>query len=217
MDEERTEMMEPVESPEPKTQRWGLLLITILIAASLCGGTFLYQHLSKKASAQKDVPSVNYSQAATDDAAVPSPSAAPSQKNDFSVYDGDGNSVRLSDRRGKIVVLNFWASWCPPCKGELPDFDASYQTYGDRVDFMMVNLTQSENDPQDGAALIAQEGYTFPVYFDADGSAADSFEIRNIPVTVFLWPDGSVFHQRIGAIEESTLNEYIETMLKTVG
>lgn len=69
---------------------------------------------------------------------------------DFPVLDADGNTVRLSDMFGKPVVINFWATWCPPCKRELPDFDRLCREYGDRVVFMMVNLTDGRRDTVDG-------------------------------------------------------------------
>lgn len=69
---------------------------------------------------------------------------------DFPVLDADGNIVRLSDMFGKPVVINFWATWCPPCKRELPDFDRLCREYGDRVVFMMVNLTDGRRDTVDG-------------------------------------------------------------------
>lgn len=86
---------------------------------------------------------------------------------DFPVLDADGNTVRLSDMFGKPVVINFWATWCPPCKRELPDFDRLCREYGDRVVFMMVNLTDGRRDTVDGTKkFVSEKGYTFPVYFE---------------------------------------------------
>lgn len=221
MDEERIESMQPQPPEAPavpekkQPQLWALLLIVILIGASMCGGGFLYRALSEKAKTPETLPSVDYTQTATDDfetAAEPAADAV-----DMTVFDGDGNPVRLSDRRGRIVIVNFWASWCRPCGKELPDFDAAYQTYGDRVDFMMVNLTQMEDDAQDGAALIDRLGLTFPVYFDTDGNAADRFDIQGIPVTLFLWPDGTVYQKRVGMLDYETLDLYIQTMIEAAG
>lgn len=83
------------------------------------------------------------------------------------MLDADGNTVRLSDMFGKPVVINFWATWCPPCKRELPDFDRLCREYGDRVVFMMVNLTDGRRDTVDGTKkFVSEKGYTFPVYFE---------------------------------------------------
>ena len=63
---------------------------------------------------------------------------------DFVVYDAEGNEVKLSDFIGKKVILNFWASWCPPCMAELIYFEKKYQEYGDQIQFLMVNLTSND-------------------------------------------------------------------------
>ena len=69
---------------------------------------------------------------------------------DFTVYDSEMNAVKLSDKFGKPIVVNFWASWCGPCKSELPAFDAMYKKYGDEVVFMMINLTDGYNETVNG-------------------------------------------------------------------
>ena len=64
---------------------------------------------------------------------------------DFAVLDSEGNKVYLYDYIGKPLVINFWASWCPPCRSEMPDFDEAYAEYGDKVTFMMINLADGRN------------------------------------------------------------------------
>ena len=103
------------------------------------------------------------------------PAQPPAQENssfapDFSVEDVDGLTVRLSDMRGKPVVLNFWASWCPPCRAEMPDFEKVYQELGGEIEFMMVNMLGGIQDETKNSAMafIAGQGYSFPVYFDSN-------------------------------------------------
>ena len=92
---------------------------------------------------------------------------------DFTVMDASGKEVKLSDFRGKPTVVNFWASWCGPCKSEMPDFDAVYQEMGDEIHFLMVNMTDGGQETLAGAQkFIADSGYTFPVYYDTQYSAA---------------------------------------------
>ena len=147
---------------------------------------------------------------------------------DFTVYDADGNKVALSDFKGEPVVVNFWASWCPPCKAELPDFEAAYQEVGIKeaadvdsaedgtadaqaVRFLMVNLTDGQRETLDTAGkFIADEGYTFPVYFDTDLDAAYTYGINSIPMTLFIDADGNVQDYAIGMIDEQTLRSGIE-------
>ena len=99
---------------------------------------------------------------------TPAETEAPAQEEapaapDFTVLDTDGQEVRLSDMQGTPVVLNFWASWCPPCKSEMPDFEEASKTYEGKVAFMMVNLTDGGRETVDTAkAYIEEQGYTSP-------------------------------------------------------
>ncbi len=136
---------------------------------------------------------------------------------DFTAYDDAGNAVRLSDYRGKPVVVNFFASWCGPCKMEMPHFETCYQEYGEQVQFLMVNLCAFGNDTKDAAkAMIAEGGYTFPVLFDTDGDAALGYAIRSMPTTIFVSADGELKGQRIGAIDEQTLRATVQAMVEEV-
>ncbi len=134
---------------------------------------------------------------------------------DFEVLDNDGNTVRLSDFRGKPVVLNFWATWCPPCKAELPDFDRSAATYGDEVTFLMVNLTDGGRDTVSGVReFVAANGYTFPVYFDTRYSAANAYRVSSIPTTYFINAEGEIVSYKVGMVSASELEKGIESLLK---
>ena len=128
------------------------------------------------------------------------------QMPDFTVYDKDGNEVKLSDFFGKPIVLNFWASWCGPCKSEMPDFEEAYQKYGDSIEFMMVNLTDGSRETTETAQeFIEEQGYTFPVYFDADQEAAYTYSVYSIPTTYFVDENGNGLAQASGALDSETL------------
>ena len=132
---------------------------------------------------------------------------------DFSMRDAEGVSVNLSDffLNGKPVILNFWASWCPPCKEEMPVFDKLFLELGDSVQFIMLDLTDGQRETQDiGAKFIKEQGYSFPVYFDIDQEGAIAYGIRYIPTTVFINVDGN-----IAAGAQSALNE--EVLRKGIG
>lgn len=133
---------------------------------------------------------------------------------DFTVLDKDGNTVRLSDKFGKPIVINFWATWCPPCKQELPDFDKLSKEYGDGVVFMMVNLTDGYRDTVDGTKrFVSGKGYTFPVYFDTKDNAASAYNVSSIPQTTFIDAKGNIYTTRIGAMNEATLRIYLNALL----
>lgn len=132
---------------------------------------------------------------------------------DFQVEDADGEIVSLSAMEGQPVVLNFWASWCPPCKNEMPDFQKAYETYGEDIRFMMVNLTDGSRETKDTAkAYIEEQGYTFPVYYDVDQEAAYAYYVSSVPATYFIDEDGNIVAAGRGMLDEEALEKGISML-----
>jgi len=143
-----------------------------------------------------------------------SSSGEPDDASDFTVMTKDMNRVSLSDFRGRGVVVNFWATWCPPCKKELPYFESMYTKYSDREEFMMVNLTDGNRETVDIVkSFINRNGYTFPVYYDTSADAAYSYGVSSIPVTLFIDSKGRLVHRQTGAMSEAVLELFIEKIL----
>ena len=133
---------------------------------------------------------------------------------DFTVYDADGNAAKLSDFFGKPLVVNFWASWCGPCKSEMPHFDKAAAERDD-VTILMVNLTDGQRDTVESVTKFAEdEGYTFPLWFDTDMSAANAYYVYSIPMTVFIAADGTLADYRTGAMWEEMLNAYLDLLVE---
>lgn len=129
---------------------------------------------------------------------------------DFTIYDSDGNSINLSDIEDKPIVLNFWASWCPPCKNEMPYFDTVYLELGDEIQFLMVDLADGNRETvEKGMTFIEDEGFSFPVYFDTANEAGSIYGVRSIPTTYFIDKDGYIVTGVQGAIDEDTLRKGI--------
>lgn len=198
------------------------LLLIILVLVLLIGGAYvLYTQLSK--STAPDRLAVNepqkQSETSVTDSAGSNETKDTAEKDDpdlelapdFTVYDADGNEVHLSDFIGKPVVLNFWASWCGPCKSEMPDFDEKYKELGEDIHFLMVNLTDGSRETVKAAsAFIDGKGYTFPVFFDKDSDAATTYGIYSIPTTIFIDAKGYAIAQATGAIDADTLQRGID-------
>lgn len=129
------------------------------------------------------------------------------------MYDAEGAEVHLSDFAGRPVVLNFWATWCGPCRAELPAFDEAYRAYGDQIAFMMINLTDGVQETQEGVRdFLAENGFAFPVYYDLDSAAAMTYGVYSIPVTAFVDAEGMFLGGYIGTLSEETLNAALERL-----
>ena len=136
---------------------------------------------------------------------------APSLAPDFTVLDANGKEVKLSDFRGKPVVVNFWATWCGYCVKEMPAFEEVYQQMGSDIHFLMINVTDGVQETIDKAsAFIADSGYTFPVYYDTQYSATRTYGAYSLPMTFFFDAEGYAIAQATGAIDKDTLLRGIE-------
>ena len=128
----------------------------------------------------------------------------------FTVENAAGEEVDLYSFVGKPIVLNFWASWCGPCKMELPDFQSAYEAYGEEVEFLLVNLTDGMQETKEtAAAFMESEGYTLPVYYDTKQEAAYGYQVYSIPTTYLIDASGEVVAKASGMIDKQTLEEGI--------
>lgn len=134
---------------------------------------------------------------------------------DFKMLNSKGEEVKLSDFYGKPVIVNFWETWCSPCKMELPSFNKLYLQYGDKINFVMVNLTDGyKGDTGAVKDFVSSNKYDFPLYFDIDSSAAIAYSIYSIPQTLFIDENGNIVKSVIGMMSEETLSNYINELLK---
>lgn len=184
-----------------KTILWAAIFVVFIGLAALA-----YNTLSQKVTPQNTII------ATQQQGDVQSEGQQEKQKApDFTVLDSEGKEVKLSDLLGKPIVLNFWASWCPPCKSEMPEFDKVYAEMGEEIIFMMVDLVDGGRETQEkGEKYVADQGFTFPVYYDTKGEAGNTYGISSIPTTLFIDKDGYIITGTKGAINEDTLRKGID-------
>lgn len=202
-------------------KKLGIGILIAVFVLLMAGAAALYARLTQTQAAQPIVTQTPITPAPTAQAVetdAPREVAGPMPKADlapvFTVYADDGTAVRLSDMRGKPTIVNFFASWCGPCRSEMPHFDEAYKAYGEEITFMMVDLCAFGNDrKEDAKALVEQGGWTFPVYFDTEGEAATAYAVRSMPTTIFLTADGVLAGKRIGALSQAQLQQEIDNLL----
>ncbi len=128
---------------------------------------------------------------------------------DFTLTQLDGSRVNLAALRGQPVVLNFWATWCPPCRGELPQLQAASRRYAGQVAILGVNQVEPTGAVQ---TFAEQMGLTFPIPLDGDGRASRLYGVRSLPTTFFIDREGIIRQIQIGSLTEATLADMLRSI-----
>ena len=110
----------------------------------------------------------------------------------------DGSSFDIKDNLGKVILVNFWATWCGPCVGEMPAFESLYSDYGPDSDVVIVAVDCAEGS-RIVDKFVSENGYTFPVAYDPDGEICDQYPTGGIPYTVIIGKDGNIRNIHLGA------------------
>jgi len=145
------------------------------------------------------------------DSSSPTQDSTSSLAYNFKMQNLNGEELQLSDLTGKPIVLNFWASWCPPCKAEMPDFESAFNKHKDTVTFVMVSVDDTLEDAKD---FYEGSGYTFPAYFDSLGEGSYIYGISSIPQSFFISADGKIISSHTGMISAAQLENGINELLK---
>ena len=109
---------------------------------------------------------------------------------DFTLKSSNGSNIKLSELRGEVVMINFWATWCGPCRQEMPALEALYQEYHD-LGFTILGVNVEE-DSSKAVSMIKDFGISFPVLFDTDSKASKLYEVSTMPSTVLIDRDGKI-------------------------
>lgn len=134
---------------------------------------------------------------------------------DFVLTQLNGEPLTLSNFRGKPTIVNFWASWCPPCRRELPALQNAYTTYGDKIGFIAVDVKE---DTGTVTAFVEDMNLSFPIVLDPNGEISNvMYEVRGIPTTIFVDANGIVAARHVGPLDAATIDEYLAPLLKQTG
>ena len=135
---------------------------------------------------------------------------------DFTLKDQFGNTHTLSDYKGKTVFLNFWATWCPPCRREMPDIQNIYETYDTEGEDGLIVLgiaapnMGSEGSEEEITQFLEENGYTYPVVMDTTGEIFSAYGITSFPTTLMIDRDGNVFGYASGQLSQSMMESIIQ-------
>jgi peroxiredoxin len=188
-----------VERPSATSNRAGLIIMGLGLVVGLVAGLIVFVGLPRWPAATT---------ASSGDVSTPAPApvvGAPAP--DFTLQDTQGNTVSLSALKGEVVLVNFWATWCGPCRLEMPDIQRKYDAVKDQgFTVLAVNLDES----REAAAGFADElSLTFPVLLDPGGQVNDLYRVRGWPTTYIINRDGLIERQHVGIMSEDQLDEYL--------
>lgn len=182
-------------------KNWGLVYLLAIILVLVCAG--LSYHFLKDKGAQS----------------LPQTSSTEKKKEtgveapNFVMEGAMGNEVSLKDFMDKPVVLNFWASWCPPCRAEMPLFDATYREYKEKVNFIFLNVTDGLQETKESAQdFMKNKDFSFPVYYDTNLEGVSAFQVAAYPTTVLI-KEGRVVQTIRGMVREGDLEAGLEKLL----
>ena len=134
---------------------------------------------------------------------------------DFELPTIDGETVKLSDLRGQAVLVNLWATWCPPCRAEMPAIEKIYNEYKDEgLVVLAVDMTYQDTQ-SDIPPFVAEYGLTFPILLDRSGDVGNAYQLRSLPSSFFIDRDGIISEVVIGGpMAEALLRTRVEEILK---
>jgi peroxiredoxin len=180
-------------------QIWLYLNIAIAITLIVLGaGSLLW--LGQQSS-------VSTTQASNQFAQSPGNTSAP----DFTLSSPDGQQISLSDYEGQVILVNLWATWCPPCKAEMPTINAFYETH--KEDGFVVLAVNSQEGASTVKNFIQNNGFTFPVLLDTQGQVMDRYHVRALPTSFIIDRNGVIQHIQTGEITSQQLQAIVEPLL----
>lgn len=205
-------------------KKYSFILWLVILLAVFAGGYYLLENYGKEDSpvppltegsetetpvAEPETPTAGEETDAISKLRVRTP-----YTREFTIKDKDDNEVSLSDYKGKKVILNFWASWCPPCVFEMPEFQALHEGLDpEETVILAVNLTDGQRETKALAdAFLKENNLSLNVLYDMDGSSVNAFRISSIPQTFVIDEEGFVQYAIMGMTDQATLTAILDRM-----
>lgn len=192
------------------TSKRGVVIAVVALVAALALALLAYNVLAGGSQAGN-----SGTQVTTSSSAALSADALMLSDFDATVYSDLGDATpltKLSD--GRPLVINFWTTWCPYCMDEMPDFQAIYDDYADRVSFAFVDGTDGARETiEDAKAWVDDSGYTLPFYYDTKRQAVMAFGVSSYPTTVVVSPEGEILAIADGRIDADKMRAALDSLL----
>lgn len=131
---------------------------------------------------------------------------------DFTIGALDGDPIALADYEGEVIIMNFWATWCPPCRAEMPGINRFYEAYKD--DGLVVLAINEEESAETVRPFIQTNNFSFPVLLDSEGRVAQQYSTRSFPTTFIIDRQGIIQHVQTGEISEDELARVVLPLLQ---
>ena len=135
---------------------------------------------------------------------------------DFQLPSLDGSKIKLSDFRGKAVLLNFWATWCPPCKVEMPWFADLQKQYG-KDGLVIVGVAMDDSAPDKIAQFASEMGVNYPILLGTDQVSDDYGSVDSLPTSFYIARDGTIVDKMVGLFDKKDIEDAVRKSLNTIG
>ena len=194
------------EAPVPTRKRW-------IAAAAAALGVALFAVPFLRGPADRPSASNQHAELPVEKASGPSCAAKATANLDFTLKDINGANIKLADYKGKVVLLNFWATWCGPCKLEIPEFVEAYDRYRDKGFVILGVLSEDDPSPAVLRTFMTEFKMNYPVFREHQELAAANGELWALPTSILIDRHGSICTKHTGAMSREMLEQEIEGLL----
>ncbi|MFC6038031.1 redoxin domain-containing protein [Paenisporosarcina macmurdoensis] len=185
---------------------FGLITVAILIAIMIAG--LVKKNIDTEESFSSEQRGVDLLETTAEEGLTQGDMAP-----DFTLTTVDGKKVQLSELKGKKVIVNFWATWCPPCKAEMPHMQNYYDEFSqdENVEILAVNLTSGDK-VESVQNFVKDYGLTFPIPMDEEGMVGQTYEAITIPTSYMIDSNGRIQNKVVGPMDENMIKEFVSNL-----